>query len=348
MSLSVSVLSTMRAISSRDQCLRGEGLAECETGAPWLSLPCALMLVITTDRIYVTVDTHYPRKRVFGLRPSSSLLRPRDGDALRAELRRVASEAGTPLAFGGEVHEETLQLTEFFGARTDCLRGLKVLPSAGLGGATVVARRLMYVADYGKDSSITHHYDQPVMREGIRSILAVPVVVDGRPRAVLYGAYRSVESIGDRAACLMMASAQRLSRELSIRDEVDRRLQLFGMQQTRTEGGEAASESVLDVHAQLRRLAADPTAPDELREHLRTLAEQLVPERPDTAAPALSARELDVLAHIALGCTNAEVAKRLSLKPETVKSYLRTAARKLGARTRYEAVSKARRVRLLP
>lgn len=254
-----------------------------------------------------------------------------------------------PLAFGGEVHEETLQLTEFFGARTDCLRGLKVLPSAGLGGATVVARRLMYVTDYGKDSSITHHYDQPVMREGIRSILAVPVVVDGRPRAVLYGAYRSVASLGDRAAHVVMSAAQRLSRELSIRDEVDRRLQLCGMQPIRLEaGGAVASEAVLDVHAQLRRLAADPTAPDELREHLRTLAEQLVPERPDTAAPALSARELDVLAHIALGCTNAEVAKRLSLKPETVKSYLRTAARKLGARTRYEAVSKARRVRLLP
>jgi DNA-binding CsgD family transcriptional regulator len=55
-----------------------------------------------------------------------------------------------------------------------------------------------------------------------------------------------------------------------------------------------------------------------------------------------------VLAQIALGCTNAEAAERLSLKPETVKSYLRSAAAKLGTRTRHESVSKARRARLIP
>jgi DNA-binding CsgD family transcriptional regulator len=43
-----------------------------------------------------------------------------------------------------------------------------------------------------------------------------------------------------------------------------------------------------------------------------------------------------------------EAAKRLSLKPETVKSYLRSATAKLGAHTRHEAVAKARRARLLP
>ena len=113
------------------------------------------------------------------------LLRPRDADALRAELRRVAGESGMPLTFGGEVHDDTLVLTEFFGTRTSGMRGLAVLPSAGLGGATVVARRPMSVADYRMASSITHDYDGPVLQEGIRSILAVPVVVEGTPRAVL-------------------------------------------------------------------------------------------------------------------------------------------------------------------
>jgi DNA-binding CsgD family transcriptional regulator len=36
------------------------------------------------------------------------------------------------------------------------------------------------------------------------------------------------------------------------------------------------------------------------------------------------------------------------LKTETVKSYLRSAMAKLGARNRHEAASKARRSRLLP
>ena len=49
-----------------------------------------------------------------------------------------------------------------------------------------------------------------------------------------------------------------------------------------------------------------------------------------------------------LACTNAMVAERLGLRPETVKAYLRSAMRKLGAHTRGEAVSAARRAGLLP
>ncbi|RFU42340.1 DNA-binding response regulator, partial [Actinomadura logoneensis] len=80
-----------------------------------------------------------------------------------------------------------------------------------------------------------------------------------------------------------------------------------------------------------RRLAAAGTPP---------------PRRPHR--PRLSPRELDVLAQVALGCTNAEAAARLGLLPETVKSYLRSAMRKLDSHTRTEAVSTARRQGLLP
>jgi LuxR family transcriptional regulator, regulator of acetate metabolism len=281
---------------------------------------------------------------VFRIVARSPLLRPRDADALRAELRRVAEESGMALTFGGEVQDDTLVLTEFFGTRTSGMRGLAVLPSAGLGGATMVARRPMSVADYRKASSITHDYDGPVLQEGIKSILAVPVVVEGTSRAVLYGAYRAAAPIGDRTADLMIASARRLSRELSIRDEVDRRLRLRDAQLA----GGAATEEIREVHAQLRRLAADPSATPALQAQLRVLADRLARGRSGGPTAALSARELDVLAQVALGCTNAEAAKRLSLKPETVKSYLRSATAKLGARTRHEAVTKARRARLLP
>ena len=94
----------------------------------------------------------------------------------------------------------------------------------------------------------------------------------------------------------------------------------------------------------LRSLAADATPA--LQQQLRDLAGQLAAALAGETAPTgavLTVRELDVLAEIALGCTNAEAAQRLSLKAETVKSYLRSAATKLGAHTRHEAVSKARR-----
>ena len=100
---------------------------------------------------------------------------------------------------------------------------------------------------------------------------------------------------------------------------------------------------------ELRRLAADPSAPPALRAQLRVLAERLARGRPGGPVSApLSARELDVLAQVALGLHECRSGERLSLKPETVKSYLRSAAAKLGTRTRHEAVSKARRSRLIP
>lgn len=274
-----------------------------------------------------------------------SLLRPRDTDAVRAELRRLGSEGAVPVMFGGEVHDDALLITEFYGTRGGGLRGLTVRSMCGLGGASMVSGQPLAVADYRHAPSITHDYDMPVLSEGIRSVLAVPVVVDGRARAVLYGAYRSSAPFGGRAVDLMLASAQRLSDELTIRDEVDRRLRLQRAQATDTA---VNTERIRQVHAELRRLAAggEPVAPGDLGGLADRLAEALA-GGPAPAGP-LSPREVDVLAQIALGCTNTEAAQRLSLKPETVKSYLRSAAMKLGTHSRHEAVSKARQLRLIP
>lgn len=276
-----------------------------------------------------------------------SLLRPRDTDAVRAELRRVAAEAGVPVLFGGEVHEDALLLTEFVGTRTGGLRGLVVRSRSGLGGASMVAGRPMAVADYRNDVNITHDYDAPVLNEGIRSVLAVPVLVDGRARAMLYGAYRSAAPIGGLAVDLMVGSARRLAHELRVRDEVDRRMRLREAQLA--SGDQVANtEQIREVHAELRRLAASASA--DVQGQLRTLADRLAVALAGgaQASAPLSAREIDVLTQVALGCTNAEVAQRLSLKPETVKSYLRSAASKLGTKTRHEAVSRARSARLIP
>lgn len=268
-----------------------------------------------------------------------ALLRPRDTDAVRAELRRVAVEGGVPVLFGGEVQGDALLLSEFVGTRTGLLRGLVVRSSSGLGGASMVEGRPLAVADYRNASTITHDYDAPVLSEGIRSVLAVPVIVDGVPRAMLYGAYRSGAPFGGRAADLMVDSSRRLAEELRIRDEVDRRLRLREAQQT----GTANPETIRAVYAGLRTLAS--RADTDTGAELQRLADLLSTPSEDIH---LTPRELDVLAQIALGCTNAEAAERLSLKTETVKSYLRSAAAKLGTRTRHESVSRARRARLIP
>ena len=55
----------------------------------------------------------------------------------------------------------------------------------------------------------------------------------------------------------------------------------------------------------------------------------------------LTPRELEVLAALAEGMTNKAIARRLNISLHTVKFHVESLFRKLGARTRTEAVAKA-------
>lgn len=61
----------------------------------------------------------------------------------------------------------------------------------------------------------------------------------------------------------------------------------------------------------------------------------------DAPAKTLSGREAEILALLARGFTGEEIAQRLVLSPETVRTHVRNAMAKLEARTRTEAVVKA-------
>lgn len=57
-----------------------------------------------------------------------------------------------------------------------------------------------------------------------------------------------------------------------------------------------------------------------------------------SAQKALSARESEILSMLAEGLTGEEIARRLVLSPETVRTHVRNAMEKLNARTRTQAV----------
>jgi DNA-binding CsgD family transcriptional regulator len=273
------------------------------------------------------------------------------GTDLRAALVRLRRVTGLPVAFGGLVEpgRPRVRISELSGTATPALRSLAVTSGNGLGGKAVALSRPCAVTDYSSSRQISHEYDVPVATEGLRSVLAVPVVVRRRVRGVLYGALRTAQPLGDRTLHAAVAAARDVEQSLVAQEEARSLLASApGPAPCPRSDATAARERMREAHAALRALAPRITDPA-LREELLRACGLLAPDA--AAAPGtveLAPREVDVLAWVAAGATNATTADRLGLRPETVKSYLRSAMRKLGARTRGEAVAAARRAGALP
>ncbi|MEU3430283.1 helix-turn-helix transcriptional regulator [Streptomyces gardneri] len=268
---------------------------------------------------------------------------------LRGALLRLRRATGLPVVFGGLLQDgRALRIAELSGAVTPALRGLAISAGSGLGGKCLALSRPCAVTDYPSARHITHEYDVPVSAEGLRSVIAVPVVVRRKVRGVLYGALRDALPIGERVFDAAVAAARDVEQALAVRDEVQRLLA--------PPPSAPSWEEVRQAYGELRALA--PRVADaELRERLLAVCGRLESASGAVTAPAsgqpvpavsLTPRETDVLAAVASGATNAVAAERLGLRPETVKGYLRSAMRKLGAHTRLEAVVAARRAGVLP
>jgi DNA-binding CsgD family transcriptional regulator len=299
---------------------------------------------------------------------------------MRAALVRLRRGTGLPVAFGGLMTGGSMtggtgsvRIGELSGAVTGALRGLAIATGNGLGGKALALSRPCAVTDYPVSRHISHEYDAAVAAEGLLSVLAVPVVVRRRVRGVLYGALRTAQPLGDRTLGEAVAAARDVEQALVVRDEARALLAAVagaGAAGSVARGvaggvagavagaggsgagaavGSAAWEEVREAHGALRALAprvVDPALREELLAVCGRLASATAPPRARDVG--LTPREVDVLACVATGATNAVTAERLGLRPETVKGYLRSAMRKLGAHTRLEAVVAARRAGLLP
>jgi DNA-binding CsgD family transcriptional regulator len=269
---------------------------------------------------------------------------------VRGALIRLRRATGLPVAFGGLVEPGRAQvrISELSGTATPALSALAVSSGNGLGGKAVALARPCAVTDYSASRQISHEYDAAVATEGLCSVIAVPVVVRRRVRGVLYGALRTAQPLGDRTLGAAVAAARDVEQALVVRDEAQGLLTVA--REPEPSVGSPAWEEVREAHGALRALApriVDPALRAELLDVCGRLAGAAASDA-RTPRVDLAPREVDVLTCVAAGATNGVAAERLGLRPETVKAYLRSAMRKLGAHTRWEAVVAARRVGLLP
>lgn len=257
-------------------------------------------------------------------------------------VRRLRSEAGASVAFGGAVEGERLRLAWFNGASAGALRGLELQRGRGLGGRVWAEQRAMAVDDYYGTQRISHDYDRQVRAEGLTTIAAAPVRVGRSARGVLYVGFRATV-VGDRTLDVVIRASRALAHEISVEEEVHRRVELRTAELRRRHEEMAARARRL--HAGLVAIRSSTT--DECaRDAAISLLEQVVVADGGTA-PLLTARELDVLALVATGLTYAAVAEHLGLTALTVKSYMRDVLSRLGVRSRHLAVIEARRLGLV-
>ncbi|WP_217545269.1 helix-turn-helix transcriptional regulator [Streptomyces sp. GbtcB6] len=262
------------------------------------------------------------------------------------DVRRVA---GLDLVVGTfmDTGADHYVVDQLVGATSDGLRNLRVTVGAGLGGKAMLLTRPVLVRDYCSAQGISHDYDAAVRREGVGASFAVPIRVPRGPRGVLVGGLRHEHVFGDRVIGDVLTFVRALERDLAEDLALNRRLErLRAAAGGRAAGGCGGAGGV----AGRRRLAgvcselvqiASSMADGPQRRQIEALVLTLTDEAAAAVDDVLTAREREILAEVALGATNREVAARLGIGAETVKSSLASSMRKLGVPNRAALVAAA-------
>lgn len=272
-----------------------------------------------------------------------------DEDAIRSALSSLKNATGIPVTmYATVIADNRLQINQWIGLRTPALQNLCIDSGVGVGGRVLKTRRPVGVSDYTRANVISHEMDSVIQDEGLHSIVAVPVIVHREVRGILYVGVHSPVRLGDKVIEEVAMTARVLEQDLAINAAARRPegARAGSMKQNRALNG-AEWEQVRSTHSKLRMLA-NRIEQEDIRQELEELCDQMVAPVQVKQTTKLSARELDVLSCVALGHTNVEAAEEMGIGAETVKSYLRSVMRKLGAHTRYEAVNAARRIGALP
>lgn len=272
---------------------------------------------------------------------------------LRRTLRDLSQLDGLSMGLGGLVTQagSRLVLSELYNLRCELFRGIVIRPGIGLGGVAMQHRRPVSVEDYVSSPSITHQFDRAALADRVRSAIALPIIVRGETRAMIYGATRGEVTFGDRTVATATMIARKLSHDIEVEDEVQRRLRRIADEQPEAERGALSQSELAELNAEIIAIAA-ASQDAVLRDRLHALSQRVTGVgavgTTTRAVVHLSQRESDVLTQLAAGYTNAEIAERLCILPTTVKTHLRNTMRKLGARNRVETLAAARHAGLLP
>ena len=130
--------------------------------------------------------------------------------AFRSILERLPDDIGIDVAWIGELDPAgSIVLGHAVRTQTDAVEGLVVPPGVGLGGHVMQTGRPQWVPNYPVASDLTRPFSTHADREGVKGMVAVPLVHSGRWLGVLYAAHRAEMRYGDLTVEALEVAATR-------------------------------------------------------------------------------------------------------------------------------------------
>jgi len=198
----------------------------------------------------------------------------------RRTVASVPRLTGAELAWLGEpTAADRMVLQHAVNSCAGLIDGVVVPAGTGLGGKVLMTREPLWVSDYCRCADISPHYKTRAGAEGIKAMIAVPIVAGDRLLGVLYGANRSntrfdgrtarvFERIADRMAIAQLAADQaRHAADVAVHEE-RRRLAL--------ELHDTVGATLFTIGAGIRQLGGEPGLDQQVRSRLSYLEEQAI------------------------------------------------------------------------
>lgn len=186
---------------------------------------------------------------------ASELADCRDLDSVLARIARGANAlcAADVTSLAVREPDGSFPARHVVGARSEAYRRFRVVPGLGIGGHAVVSGRLGRAAERVAWPPMPPEYAEAIDAEGIRSALAVPIMVGQNVEGLLYVCSRTPRSFSDADETVLMRLADHAATAI-------RNHHLFAAEQAARTEAEASAQDFRDLVDTLDAIVVDADA----------------------------------------------------------------------------------------
>ena len=197
--------------------------------------------------------------------------------ALERLIVHVPELSGVETAFSGEVTGDGQMVLHLPVNLSDAVEGLAAPCGASLGGRVYATGRPVSISDYRVSDKITQRFRSAAEAEGLRAVIGVPIVHDGKVLGVLYGGNRENTNFADRTTSALEALATRMATAHVVADRARHTAEVAVHEERRRLAvhlHDTVGAMLFTLRASIQRLGDEPLLDAEVRARLCALENQ--------------------------------------------------------------------------